>query len=292
MNKLLDSFWRACAYCLHPRVMVLSLLPLVLLVALAMGMAYFFGQSAMDWTREKLDSVAGLPLVWQWLDGLGLGSIKRVLVPVLVVLVATPLLVMTCLLVVAAMMGPAVVRWVGARRFAHLESKLGASWVQSVLLAAGTTALALFVLFVSLPFWLIPPVALVVPPMVWGWLTYRVMAFDALSLHASASERSVILREHRSTLLAMGIFCGYLGALPTLVWASGAIFVVFFWFLIPVVVWMYTLVFAFSTLWFTHYCLSSLAQLRAKEAQYGPVVEPVPAASDSATPLAHLPPPM
>ena len=29
MNRVLDSFWRAAAYCLHPRVIPLSLLPLV-----------------------------------------------------------------------------------------------------------------------------------------------------------------------------------------------------------------------------------------------------------------------
>ena len=35
MSLLLDAFWRAVAYCLHPRVMILSLLPLVGIAALA-----------------------------------------------------------------------------------------------------------------------------------------------------------------------------------------------------------------------------------------------------------------
>jgi hypothetical protein len=33
--------------------------------------------------------------------------------------------------------------------------------------------------------------------------------------------------------------------------------------LIPVAIWIYTLVFVFSSLWFAHYCLAALAQLRA-----------------------------
>ena len=41
----------------------------------------------------------------------------------------------------------------------------------------------------SLPLWLIPPLVLVVPPLIWGWLTYRVFSFDVLSLHASRDER-------------------------------------------------------------------------------------------------------
>jgi len=34
--------------------------------------------------------------------------------------------------------------------------------------------------------------------------------------------------------------------------------------LVPVAIWIYTLVFAFSSLWFTHYTLEALEQLRKK----------------------------
>ena len=37
MNLFLDSFWRAIAYCVHPRVIVLSLLPLDNLIVLLMS---------------------------------------------------------------------------------------------------------------------------------------------------------------------------------------------------------------------------------------------------------------
>jgi hypothetical protein len=33
--------------------------------------------------------------------------------------------------------------------------------------------------------------------------------------------------------------------------------------LLPVMLWLYTLVFAFSSLWFIHYCLAALDQHRA-----------------------------
>ena len=42
MNLFLDSFWRAVVYCLHPRVIVLSLLPLLLMVPLALAVGYFY----------------------------------------------------------------------------------------------------------------------------------------------------------------------------------------------------------------------------------------------------------
>jgi ABC-type transport system involved in multi-copper enzyme maturation permease subunit len=65
------------------------------------------------------------------------------------------------------------------------------------------------------------------------------------------------------TWLGMGVATGYLGAAPSVVWASGWFFAAAFVFLIPVAIWIYTLVFAFSSLWFTHYALAALEQLRA-----------------------------
>ncbi|MEI8326744.1 MAG: hypothetical protein WCH44_15535, partial [Betaproteobacteria bacterium] len=50
---------------------------------------------------------------------------------------------------------------------------------------------------------------------------------------------------------------------PSLLWASGAMFVVWFVFLLPLAIWVYTWVFSFASLWFTHYCLAALERLRA-----------------------------
>ena len=85
---------------------------------------------------------------------------------------------------------------------------------------------------------------LVLPPLIWGWLTYRVMAFDALAGHASKPERQEIFKRHRLSLLA-GILTGLLGAAPGIVWASGVVFAAAFFVLVPVAIWIYTLVFAF-----------------------------------------------
>ena len=66
-------------------------------------------------------------------------------------------------------------------------------------------------------------------------------------------------------LLGMGIFAGYLGAAPSLVWASGVVFAAAFVILVPLAIWIYTLVFAFSSLWYAHYCLSALHTLRMRQ---------------------------
>ncbi len=124
--------------------------------------------------------------------------------------------------------------------------------------------LAAIALVVTIPLWLVPPLILILPPLIWGWLTYRVMSYDALAEHASCEERQQIFTENRWPLIGIGVLSGYRGAVPSLLWASGAMFVAMAPILVPVAIWMYTLVFAFSSLWFAHYCLAALEQLRKK----------------------------
>jgi len=110
----------------------------------------------------------------------------------------------------------------------------------------------------------VPPLVLILPPLIWGWLTYRVMAFDALADHAGAEERREIFKRHRWWLLGMGVVTGYMGAAPSLVWSLGFMAVALAPFLVPLSIWLYTLIFAFSSLWFSHYGLSALQSLRAQ----------------------------
>ena len=266
MNLMLNSFWRAAAYCLHPRVIALSFLPLIIMVGLALGVGYFFWEPVLEWVRVSLDSFGWMTTIWTWLQNNGMGSLKTVLVPLLVIFAITPVVVILSLILVAVLMTPAMVSLVAERRFPKLEHKKGASFAAMVGWSFSSTLLAVLAMLVSIPLWFIPPLILIVPPLIWGWLTYRVMSFDALAEHASSEERKALFKNHRGNLLVIGIISGYLGAAPSLVWASGALFAAAFVILVPVAIWIYTLVFGFASLWFSHYCLAALAQLRAEKA--------------------------
>lgn len=264
MNLMLDSFWRAAAYCLHPRVIGLSVLPLVVMIVVAAGLGYFYWEPAVRAVGAWLDASSVLSTVVGWLQGLGLADMRPVLAPLVVVLAVTPAVVVLALVLVALVMMPALVALVSDRRFPTLEKRQGGSFVVGLFWSLGSAALALLALVVSVPLWLVPPLVLVLPPLIWGWLTYRVMTYDALALHASAEERRELIRRHRGRLVVIGIITGYLGAAPSIVWASGWIFLAGFFLLIPVAIWVYTLVFAFSSLWFAHYALAALESLRAQ----------------------------
>jgi hypothetical protein len=266
MKPMLEAFWRAAVYCMHPRVIALSFLPLVLMVALSFGLGYFFWESAIASVTAWLEAYELVQGFLGWLERVGMGALRAAFAPLLLLVLATPVIVVLCLLLVAMFMTPAMVDLVGQRRFPALERKQGGSLIVSVLWSLGSTLLALAALVVSMPLWLVPPLVLILPPLIWGWLTYRVFAFDALAVHASGPERKALIREHRGTLLLMGILSGYLGAAPSLIWASGAVVIALAPLLIPVAIWIYTLVFAFASLWFAHFALAALERLRAATA--------------------------
>jgi hypothetical protein len=119
----------------------------------------------------------------------------------------------------------------------------------------------------TLPLYAYPPLAMAVQALLWGWLSCRVMVYDALADYASADERRAILRLHRWPLLAIGVVSGLAGALPGALWLggplAGTMAVVFFPFLAAASIWLYVLIFIFTGLWFAYYCLAALARLRA-----------------------------
>lgn len=292
MGLLIDSFWRAAAYCLRPRVIALSLLPLLLIALLAWGAGALWWTSSVAAVQQSLQTSSWLGLLWGWLRQFGIADAPSVLAPLLVIVAATPVIVLIAVLAVALMMTPALVRLVAERRFPTLERKRGGSLLGSLAWSLGSTAAALLAMVVSMPLWLVPPLVLVLPPLIWGWLTYRVMSFDALADHASKEERVLLLKRHHVSLLTMGVVCGYLGAAPGIVWASGVVFAAAFFVLVPVAVWIYTLVFAFSSLWFTHYALAALERLRRERGEPPVAAAPVAdAAASATTPSAALPAP-
>ncbi len=267
MKLLIDSFWRAAMYCLMPRVIGLSLLPLVLTVALSGFLGYMYWDAAVLMVQRWLEASSWLEGVWRWLEGVGFANLKTVVAPLLVIFSVTPLVVVVSLLAVSFLMTPALTRMVKGRRFPQMQRKQGASFLHSVGWSLLSVLLALGAFLLTLPLWLVPPLAMLLPALVWGWLTYRVMAFDVLAEFASQDERHTLMARHRMRLLAIGVITGLMGAAPSLVWASGALFAAAFVILVPVAIWIYTLVFAFSSLWFAHYALAALQTLRDEPVQ-------------------------
>ena len=267
LRDVFDSFWRAAAYCLHPRVILWSQLPLWIITAAVLGLGWWYWEGAVAAVRSWLEHWSLMSALLQWLESQGADTFRSVVAPLIVVALTVPVIVLASLLLVAWLITPALVRLVAERRFAHLQ-RLGPhrAGLQGWAWSLGCTAVALIFLLLSAPLWLIPPLALVLPPLIWGWLAAKVLSFDTLATHATLNERRHLLHEHRWVLLGMGVLVGMLGSAPSLLWAVGALTLIFAPLLAVVSVWVYMLMFCFGTLWFAHFLLARLWGLRQDSA--------------------------
>jgi hypothetical protein len=267
MQLVMTSFGRALLSQLHFRMLLLTVLPF-LLSLLLWGVVLWLGlQPLIDWLHgyfvdNNLFQSAASVLGW-----FGLGAIKTVLVP----LIAMWLLV-TALVFVGVIAMPAIVNHVSNRHYPQLARLQGGSLAGSLSASLGAFLIFVVMWLLTLPLNAVPLLAFVVQPALWGWLTYRVMAYDALAEHASAAERRALMRLHRWPLLAIGIAAGAMGAAPTLLWLGGALSVILFPLLAGVSIWLYVLVFVFSGLWFQHYALEALTRLRRSQPGYAEVL--------------------
>jgi hypothetical protein len=277
MKDVFEAWWRALQSCLHPQVLLWSLLPLAVTGGLVAGLGWAFWEPAVASVRAWLEQWSLVTTLLQWLDAIGAPGLRTVLAPLIVVVIAVPLIVVAALLLVAWLMTPALASFVARRRFPDLERRGGASaWWQGLAWSLGCTAVAVFALVATLPLWLVPPLALLLPPLIWGWLAARVFSFDTLAAHATVGERRLLMHTARWPLLGIGVATGLLGSAPSLLWAAGALSFIFAPLLAVAAVWVYTLMFAFAALWFAHFTLARLARLRALAAREAPAPPPPP----------------
>jgi Etoposide-induced protein 2.4 (EI24) len=265
MRGVLNAYGRAVLSQLHGRMLILSAVPFALSIAVWGVVLYFTLQPLLDWLTGHFFEFELYEYSSAWLETIGLAVLKTVVVPLFAMLLLLPLMILTALIFIGVAAVPAIVRHVGTRHFPHLEKKQGGSLVKGI-----GKAISLFLVFIViwlclLPLYAVPPLAIASSALLWGWLTSRVMSYDALSEHASEEEIAVIQRERKWGLLAIGVASGAAGSLPAIVWIGGAaLSVVLFPFLLAAAVWIYVLIFIFTALWFQYYCLEALSQLRAR----------------------------
>lgn len=263
MRPILIAFGRAVLSQLHFRMLMLTVLPFVLSVAV-WGIALWLGlQPLIDGLQNYFINNDGFRISGEVLNSFGLGMLKTVLVPMIAMWALLPLMILTALTFIGLIAMPSIVKHVAGHHYPEIEARKGGTLLGSLWMSASSFAVFAILWLLTLPLSLFPPLALIIQPMLWGWLTYRVMAYDALAEHADVQEHKEILRIHRWPLLVIGVLTGAMGAAPTLLWLGGALSVIFFPLLAAGAIWLYVLVFVFTGLWFQYYCLEALAKYRA-----------------------------
>ena len=258
MKGVAAAYRRALRAQFSGRMLLLSSVPLILSLLL-WGVVLWFGlQPLLDWMHGLFSQYDAFETSGNMLSKLGLGVLKVVVVPLLAIALLLPLMIASALLFMGLAAMPAIERHVGNRQYPKLEKKEGGSFVGSIAMNLGSSAVFAVLWLLTLPLYAIPPLAWLVQACLWAWVTSRVMSYDALAAHASQADRQqrYAARAHQ----------GLAGALPGIAWMGGAVIsVVLFPVLAMLSLWLYIMIFLFAGLWFQYYCLQALEELRTEE---------------------------
>lgn len=274
LAAVLRAWGRAFASQFRFKIVLLSMIPLLISLAVWGGLMAWRLQALFDFIHAYFADHNGFANASAVLNSLGLLALKTVIVPLLAMWLLLPLVIITSLLFIGVFAMPSISKHIGLRDFPQLARLQGSSFFASLGFSLGSFFLFVFVWVLTLPLAFVPPVYVVVQPILWGWLTYRVMSYDALALFATKEERQLLVAQHRPSLLLIGVIAGWFSGLPSILWmgAMSVAYVAFFPVFVSLAIWVYLLIFIFTGLWYQYYCLDALQKMRQVSDQEAEVI--------------------
>ena len=239
MNDVPQALGNAFRSLLHPRMLVLAISPMVLALALWIGLAWLYWDAWSHWLTAAIAGSGVAQLLPQYaLDRLGHYSAL-----LLLLLALAPMVLITALLIAALVEMPLIVSFVAERDYPALERRRGGTVAGSMGNAFVAVLVFAVLWIVTLPLWLTGFLAPLLPALLSAWLNQRLFRYDALSEHASGDELRAVLKANRGRMYLLGLLLALLYYVPLLN------------LLVPVL----------SGLAFAHFGLARLTELRAHD---------------------------
>ena len=240
-----QAFWRALVSQVHPRMLFALLMPFLIMLVGAILLLVFALSPLTTWLNQQLSESPLLISANEWMLSMGLFSLSGVqawLVPFVVAIVLLPVSGILGLTVAAIFVMPMVVAHVSRQHFPGLALQGQNALVVSVWNAVWVSVVFVLGWVLTLPFWLFPPLGLLVSLLWWTFAFSRIMRIDAIVEHATTQERTLLIRRQSTGFWTIGMICAVLNLVPPA------------WIFLPV----------FSGLVYTHYGLDALQKLRAE----------------------------
>ncbi|HEX7387669.1 MAG TPA: EI24 domain-containing protein [Castellaniella sp.] len=237
-----QAFRRAFISQLHPRMLAALFLPFLIAFLGAVVLLWLFWTPLTGWMDQEASSWGLFNTLDGWMVTIGLFSLKLWLIPLLSAGLLLPMAGILGLMVAAIFVMPLVLGHLERRNY-HGLSRQG----QHATVLGTWNALWVGLLFClgwlfTMPLWLVPPFALILPIFWWAFALNRMLRVDAVVEHASPAERRLLWRRHRRQLWLLAAGLAVLNLIPL------------FWLVMPV----------FSALVYAHFCLDALGRLRAE----------------------------
>jgi len=238
VDQISKALLDAAKSMLHPIILVIVLVPMMIALALWIGIGWTYWDGWTSGIRNAV--IAHMPADWMSLDAARAASW---LAGALVVAMLTPVVILTALLIATVFAMPVLVRHVAQGSFPDLKLRRGGTLTGSMWNAVTTVGMFALLWVATLPLWLLGPLAAPLPVVLSAYLNQRLFRYDALSEHATAQEMKQIFALANKRLFLLGLITGLLYFIPP------------FNLLAPV----------YAALAFIHLCLAELARLRASQ---------------------------
>lgn len=237
MNDVLQALANAFRSVLHPRMLMLTIWPMLIALVLWIGLAWWHWAAWSQWLEALITGSDAS----RWLSESTLAFIAHYSAWLILSLALAPMILLTAVLIAAVLEMPLIVGFVAARHYPALEKKRGGTVLGSGVNALVAVSVFIGLWIVTLPLWLTGVLIPVLPLVLGAYLNQRLFRYDALSDHASAEEYAAILEAGWGRMYILGLLLAGLYYVPLLN------------LLVPVL----------SGLAFTHFGLAALARLRA-----------------------------
>lgn len=238
LHDVLSAFGRSLANLVRPVVWWHLFWPGLAAGLIWLGLATAFWTEMASWLGHWLGGAyGGENLGGNWF----FAFIWAVIGHMLLAAVLVPLVYVTAVFLFGVFAAPLMLERVAARDYAEIVQRGGGRQMASLINALLSFALFALAFVISLPFWFLPGVIFILPPLFCGWLNQRIYGFDALMAHADPAEFPQLRRQCRFGLFLIGVVTALLAWIP------------FVNLLAP----------AFAGLASLHYCLTALRHRRS-----------------------------
>ncbi|SHH94000.1 EI24 domain-containing protein [Pollutimonas bauzanensis] len=242
MSAVGVAFKRALVSQCHPKMLAALLLPFIIALLGAIILLWAFWEPLTGWLNSEAANWEFVNQIDQWMLAIGLFSIKLYLIPLLAAGILLPMSGILGLVIAAVFVMPIVLRHLEAREYRGLTRQGQYSTAVGAWNAVWVGVLFVLAWLLTMPLWLIPPLPMLLPVVLWAFAFTRMLRVDAIVEHASAQERRLLWRRHNRQLWLIGFCLALINLFPPA------------WLFLPV----------FSALVFAHFSLEALRQLRAQ----------------------------
>lgn len=211
MSSILNALSRAFRDLFQFKVLWIVVWPMLAAGLLWLVLGITFWNIFSEWITSGLTAIG----IQTWLENIEPHWVAAFIQIIVHLILFTPLVMMTALLITAFFAMPALIRMVAEHDYPTLKRESGGSVTGNVLNAALAVGVFIAIWVFTLPLWLIG-IGVLAPFIATTYLNQRMFRYDALAEHASHEEMQSLFSKYQSSWWGLGLLTGLLHFVPLL----------------------------------------------------------------------------